>query len=131
MERVSFAALKRRFMDRPFLCEGLQRDKKFSYKLLILIAWFCGPAIIFALLVETWFFQKRQVFRWRRGSAIIGYLATIALVPAASIVLLAYGVGTSPLATQNSQFMVPWFRQSVVVACIIVALMVFWAARST
>jgi hypothetical protein len=90
-------------------------------ELFILIAWFCGPATIFALVVETCSFHKHQLFRSRRWFVALAYFTTILLVPIASVFLLEAGLGKSPLESQNSGFMIPWFWQSFLAAIFISA----------
>ena len=89
-------------------------------ELLILIAWFTGPATLAALAGATWLFRRRGLFSRKPGLAVAGCLATVVLVPALSIALVVGGVGSSPLDAQASGFKMPWFWQSFLAAAIVV-----------
>lgn len=103
--------------------------KIYISELLILIAWFCGPAVLLALAGEVWFVRRKGLFRSRRASVVIGLVATILLVPVASIALMAAGIGRSPLEGQDSGFIVPWFWQSFLAAVVVFSAVVAWLGR--
>jgi hypothetical protein len=100
-------------------------------ELLMLVAWFCGPATLLALGWETWMFCKNGLLRDHRWPVTACYFATIILVPLISIALLAAGLGQSPLASQNHRFLVPWFWQSFIAAAIVGGTVAIWAAKHT
>lgn len=98
-------------------------------ELLMLVAWFCGPATLLALGWETWLFRKNGLLKDRRWTVATCYFATVILMPIISIAFLAAGVGQSPLASQNHKFLVPWFWQSFVAAAIVGGLVAIWAKK--
>ena len=98
------------------------------YEFLLLVAWFCGPAVVLAIGGETWFFLKHRLFRERRAYVITSYLLTIVLVPMLSVGLLVAGVGQSPLENRGIGF-APWFWQSFIAAAIVGGAVIEWRRR--